>query len=142
VRVWYDVDLVTAEGTPLASTCAGQSFSEARTTCGVSASRLRFNAVGTFRSLVAIVDLTLAGDFSLGQLVDYVGLVGLVRMNLDADARGAPTLLALFRVPRADRLQGLTEWDTAFLAALYHTDPSSRGQDSDIARRMAVVLTH
>ena len=91
---------------------------------------------------MAIVDLTLTSDFSLGQLVDFIGLVGLVRMDLDADAKGAPTLLTLFGVPREDRLQGLTEWDTAFLAALYQTDASSRGQDSDIARRMAVVLTH
>jgi hypothetical protein len=142
VRVWYDVDLVAAEGSPLGSGCAGVPTSEARTLCGDSASRLRFNSVGAFRAVVVIVDRTLAVDFRLGQLVDYIGLVGLVRLDLDADATGAPTLLTLFRAPREDRLQGLTEWDTAFLAALYQTDSSARGQDSDIARRMAVTLTH
>lgn len=142
VRVWYDVDLVSADGTPLGTGCAGVAVPEARSVCSDSASRLQFNSVGTFRAVVVIVDRSAAADFRLGQLVDYIGLVGLVRLDLDADATGAPTLLRLFSASREDRLQSLTEWDTAFLAALYHTDSSARGQDSDIARRMAVTLTH
>ena len=109
-------------------------------TATASPPHIQFNEVAAFTSLVVIVDLELASDFSLAQLVDYIGLVGLTRVNLDADAPGVPTLLTLFKVPREDRLQGLSERDTAFLAALYHTDPGARSQDSDIARQMAVTL--
>jgi len=142
VRVWYGVDLMSADGMPLSSECPGVAVDEARFSCRAFATRIQFNEVAAFTSLVVIVDLGLAGDFSLGQLVDYIGLVGLTRLNLDADAPGVPTLLTLFRVPREDRLQGLSEWDTAFLAALYHTDPSAGAQDSDIARSMAATLIH
>ena len=140
VRVWYGVDLMSADGTPLSAECPGVALDEARISCHSFATRLQFNELAAFASLVVIVDLELAGDFSLGQLVDYIGLVGLTHVNLDASAPGVPTLLSLFQVPRAERLQGLSEWDRAFLAALYHTDPSARAQDSDIARQMAERL--
>lgn len=143
VRVWYGVDLASADGTPLGNGCPGQGQAgEVRVNCSAFATRLQFNELTRFHSLVVIVDQTRVSDFNLGQLVDYIGLIGLTRINLDAPLHGEPTLLSLFRVPREDRLQGLSEWDQAFLAALYHTNLAVRGQDADIASSMARALVH
>ena len=143
IRVWYGVDVVAADGTTSGGTCPGQSqASEVRVICGAFATRLQFNELTRFDSLVMIVDLERVSDFSLGQLVDYIALVGLTRINLDAQLRGEPTLLGLFSVPREERLQGLSDWDRAFLAALYHSNLATRGQDADIARWMVSTLGH
>ena len=143
VRVWYDVYVVNADGTPLGSACLGQSIgSEVPVSCDATATRLAFNQLARFDSLVMIVDLEQVADFGLAQLADYIGFVGLTRVNLDAPLQGEPTVLSLFRVAREDRPAGLTDWDRAFLSALYHTNPAVQGQEADIARSMAVTLVH
>ena len=143
IRVWYGVGVLAADGSTSGGICPGQTQeSEVRVICNAFATRLQFNELTRFDSLVMIVDLARVSDFSLGQLVDYMGLVGLTRINLDALLHGDPTLLGLFRVPRQERLQGLSEWDRAFLAALYHSNLATRGQDADIARSMVSTLEH
>jgi hypothetical protein len=143
IRVWYGVGLVAADGTSSGGTCPGQTqASEVRVVCNAFATRLQFNELTRFDSLVIIVDLARVSDFSLGQLVDYIGLVGLTRINLDAHLQGEPTILGLFGSPHEERLQGLSAWDQAFLAALYHSNLATRGQDADIARAMVAALDH
>jgi hypothetical protein len=143
IRVWYGVGLVAADGTSSGSTCPAQTqASEVRVVCNALATRLQFNELTRFDSLVVIVDLARVSDFSLGQLVDYIGLVGLTRINLDAHLQGESTILGLFGAAREERLQGLSRWDQAFLAALYHSNLTVRGQDADIARAMVAALDH
>lgn len=113
-----------------------------RVSCNAFASRLTFNDLSRFGALVLIVDLAQVDDFSLAQLADYSGFVGLTRVDLDAELHGEATVLDLFRVPREDRPQGLTPWDQALLAALYHTNLAVQNAEADIARRMAVTLVH
>lgn len=67
---------------------------------------------------------------TLGQLADYVSLVGLADVRLDADGAGAPTILRLFHDPNPP--QGLTPWDRALLYSLYNTSQSGKLQMTDM----------
>lgn len=143
VRVWYGVEVRNADGTELTAGCPGQGGgSDVRVSCNAFASRLTFNDLSRFGALVIIVDLAQVEDFSLAQLADYIGFVGLTRVDPDAELHGEATVLGLFRVPREDRPQGLTPWDEALLGALYHTNLAVQNADADIARRMAATLVH
>jgi hypothetical protein len=66
----------------------------------------------------------------LGQLADYVSLVGLVDIQSGTDGGGAPTILRLFRDPNPP--QGLTPWDRALLYSLYNTSQSGKLQLTDM----------
>ena len=62
-------------------------------------------------------------------------MVGLAKLDTAAHPAGAPTILNLFAGDDAQPAPtGLTEWDEAFLKALYHTDPSARLQRSAVTR--------
>jgi len=67
---------------------------------------------------------------TLGQLADYVSLVGLADIDLDADGAGAPTILRLFHDPNPP--QELTPWDRALLYSLYNTSQSGKLQMTDM----------
>lgn len=71
---------------------------------------------------------------TIGQIADYVGLVGLAEIRPDSEGAGAPTILRLFHEP--DPPQGLTPWDRALLYSLYHTDQSDRLQLTDMELSM------
>ena len=66
----------------------------------------------------------------LGQLADYVSLVGLVEVRSDTDGGGAPTILRLFHDPNPP--DGLTPWDRALLYSLYNTSQSGKLQLTDM----------
>ena len=66
-------------------------------------------------------------------MADYIGMVGLTELDIDADVGNTPTILRLFTSSQETPPSGLTAWDQAFLKALYHTDQSSRLQDSHIS---------
>jgi hypothetical protein len=67
---------------------------------------------------------------TLGQLADYVSLVGLADVRLDADGAGAPTILRLF--DDANPPEALTPWDRALLYSLYNTTQSGKLQLTDM----------
>lgn len=67
---------------------------------------------------------------TLGQLADYVSLVGLADVRLDTDGAGAPTILRLFHDPNPP--QALTPWDRALLYSLYTTSQSGKLQMTDM----------
>jgi hypothetical protein len=128
VRVWYNGDY---ESGPPAGTAAS---AEAATIAGyeglrvdVSAkpTRLQWNAVRDLGSVIVIVEPTRTRGVPLAQLADYIALVALAEIDLDAPLGEAPTILHLFGAdaPPATAPVGLSDWDAAFLKALYHTDP-------------------
>jgi hypothetical protein len=57
---------------------------------------------------------------TIRQLADYIALIGLADMRLDADLGPTPSILELFGGGTPP--QGLTVWDRALLHALYDTD--------------------
>ncbi|MGD9981985.1 MAG: hypothetical protein AB7T58_15455, partial [Hyphomonadaceae bacterium] len=69
---------------------------------------------------------------------DYIAMVTLAQVNPDADASGYPSSMNLF-ASRGSAANQLTDWDLAYLDALYATDRDSASlqmQQSDIAGRM------
>ena len=66
----------------------------------------------------------------LGQLADYVSLVGLADIESGTDGGGAPSILRLFHDP--DPPRELTPWDRALLYSLYNTSQSGELQLTDM----------
>lgn len=97
--------------------------------------RLRYTAVQNLSSVIILVDLKRTQDLTIGQLADYVAMVGLAQIRDDADFAGIPTILRLFQDPR-EPPQGLSPWDQAFLYSLYQTNQVSVMQPSAIRMTM------
>jgi hypothetical protein len=98
-------------------------------------SRLRYSAVQELASVIIVVDSRRTTDLDIGQLADYVAMVGLAQVRADADSSEAPSILSLFGKPDP-RPQGLSPWDQSFLHGLYTTNPSSALQVSTIRTSM------
>jgi len=102
---------------------------------GAAGTRLSYGAIQELTSVIIVVDSRQTPNRNLGQLADYVAMVGLAQIRAKADTGTAPSILHLFR--EADPLpQGLSPWDAAFLHSLYATTQSSVLEVSMIKRRM------
>jgi hypothetical protein len=138
VRVWYNTELVCGDGggTPQLQRGGGEmAIRESSSGCFIKDTRLQSNYIDTFSSVIVIVDADLIKDIKLGQLTDYVALVGLTKIDVDADVGTAPTILRLF-ANSADAPPNMSPWDRAFLNALYHTPQRFRFQSATIAHRV------
>ncbi len=69
------------------------------------------------KRVVVIVDLDRLGLASFAQLADYIAMVTLAQIDMEADATSYRTVLNLF-APGA-MPSGLTQWDVDYLKALY-----------------------
>lgn len=68
-----------------------------------------------------IVDVTKLDGANWGQMADYLAMVSLAQIAPDADATGYDTILNLFHTQ--SRAYGMTDWDRAYLQALYEFEP-------------------
>jgi hypothetical protein len=97
-----------------------------------------------FERIIVVVDQRRLRAVSLGQIADYIGLVGLAQLRQGTHLDGAPTILSLFNVTQQAAPASMSDWDRAFLKSLYGTDvPTfyplelrSKVQLSQITRRM------
>jgi hypothetical protein len=112
VRVWYNV--LTKQG---------------------GFSRLRSDTREVY-SVVIAVDSARVTGLTVGQLTDYVAMVGLVRTREGANGADTPTILRLFAAGDDGRPEGLSSWDRAFLKALYNTDQSTVFEFEQIKARL------
>lgn len=85
------------------------------------ASRLRTQIRDSMVRSIVIIDFDRLGGADLVQLADYVTFVALAQIDHEADIAGFRTILNLFDDP-ATAPEGLTDWDTAYLGALYEHD--------------------
>lgn len=94
-----------------------------------------------YRSIL-IVDVTRANPVSLEALGDYLAFRALAETAYNADTSSNPTILNLFAGPRDHGPASLTEWDVAYLRALYGARSYATGnlQRGDVASRMARTL--
>ena len=90
----------------------------------VMGSHMRYTDVQELISVIIVVDSRRTTDLDIGQLADYVAMVGLAQVRADADSSEAPSILSLFGKPDP-RPQGLSPWDQSFLHGLYTTNQSS-----------------
>jgi hypothetical protein len=140
VRAWYNTELVCGDGggTPQLQRGAGGGIEiqEQSSGCFIKDTRLQSNYVDTFSSVIVIVDADLIKGITLGQLTDYVALLGLTKMDVDANLGDAPTILRLFADSADAAPPNMSPWDRAFLNALYRTPQRYRHQRSTIAHRV------
>ena len=102
---------------------------------GAAGSRLRYGAVQELTSVIIVVDSRRTTNLNMGQLADYIAMVGLAQIRVDADPGTAPSILRVFR-ETDPQLRGLSPWDQAFLQSLYATSQSSVLEVTVIKRRM------
>jgi hypothetical protein len=91
---------------------------------------LTYGDVRSIFSAIVVVDTNRLKHVTVGQLADYVSLVGLVNVRTHTDGGGAQTILRLFRDPKPPH--GLTPWDRALLYSLYNTSQSGKLQLIDM----------
>jgi hypothetical protein len=133
IRVWRNIDQGRKAGTRLGHFVPSNGNAE-------SSSFVR-NAVLNFLSVFAIVDTNLASHATLDQQTDYIAMVGLSNVDLDADIGSAPSILRLFVSDPAPPA-GLSPWDAAFVKALYQSDQTSRGERGEIVERVMYEISH
>jgi hypothetical protein len=97
--------------------------------------RLRYGAVQGLQSVIILVDGKRANQLNIGQLADYITLVGFAQIRPDANTGTAPTILTVFN-GEDPQPQGLSPWDESFLRGLYATKQSSVIQASLIKASM------
>ena len=139
VRVFYNAKFSTAGSERGASALELDGFhidfSNECIASGAAGTRLRYGAIQELTSVIVVVDSRQTTNRNMGQLADYVAMVGLAHIRLEGDTGTAPSILRLFR--ESDPLpQGLSPWDAAFLHSLYATTQSSVLEVSMIKRRM------
>jgi hypothetical protein len=80
--------------------------------------------VQALTSVIIVVDGRQTTEINMGQLADYIAMMGLAQIRVQADTGTAPSILHLFQGSDPQPL-GLSPWDEAFLHSLYTTDQSS-----------------
>jgi hypothetical protein len=145
VRVWYNHESSPANGaietndTPLTTGAESLKLPSSRV---FDASRVEHTEVWGLSSVIELVDSGQIKGFKFGQLADYVAMAGLAEFNFDADFGTMPTILRLFNAPAETGIASLSDWDEAYLKALYHTRQSSTLQAGLITQSMVRDITH
>jgi hypothetical protein len=145
VRVWYN----TSPGGPQDIAAAGASATAATGSAidaAANAAALEFSEVLHFTSVIIVVDSKRLKGVALGQLADYVAMVGLAKIDPEANVGGAPSILRTFAASAGNSEEpvpaSMTAWDQGFLRGLYVTRQSSRLQRSAIEDVMVNELVH
>lgn len=136
VRVWYNTSPGNQAAIPLDALTAlspGASLACA-SSGGAVGTRLAQDVLALSQAFV-IVDTRQTKSLTIGQLADYVSVVGLAQIQTDTHSVSGPSILTLFEAGKHPP-EGLTGWDRALLYALYHTRQSSSLQVPIMERSM------
>ena len=105
-------------------------------------SRLRAAYETDIYRVIQVVDIRRAGRVNLTALGDYLAMTALTRMSPDADLHNLDSVLNLFtpgETPEGQAPTAMTDWDQAYLEAVYAARGDTRSQflaQHDIAQRM------
>jgi hypothetical protein len=124
VRVWYNwQNLGDDDSFATAAAVSGMNSPSAAGTDWPTArlpnSHLSYSAAKSIDTAVITVDLPRMKGVNLGQLSDYVAMVGLAEINMDREIITAPSVLRLFSDAGNAPADGMSSWDQALLKALY-----------------------
>jgi hypothetical protein len=112
---WWTVSVPTDSDTgDIAVRLPGQEAPMIQTR---GASRLTTQIVDVTKRSFVIVDVNRINGVNQSQLADYIAMVTLAQVDPDADTSAYATVLNLFHAP--DQVEGLTQWDIAYLKGLY-----------------------
>ena len=128
VRVFYNAQFTSAAGGPgvgeLQLDGVNVPFpNDCLATASVD-TWLHHGAVQELTSVIIVVDGRQTTAINMGQLADYIAMIGLAQIRVQADTGTAPSILHLFQ-GSDPQPPGLSPWDEAFLQSLYTTDQSS-----------------
>lgn len=106
------------------------------------ASRISNELRADFSTVYILIDLDRLEGVTMQQLSAFAALQALTAADPDAAVGAGRSILSLFR-PGAEPPADLTDWDVAYLRALYDTEAaqSAESQRSAIAGRMRDLLT-
>ena len=130
-RTWYDTEPVDSMG--VVRDVFPSTFGPHLTAEG---SNVISTFAPSFTTVIVVIDTSRATGIKLGAMADYVAMVGLAQINIDANMDGSPSILSLFDSPEGERPQELSTWDKAYLKGLYGTMQHSKLQRSLIASSM------
>lgn len=104
---------------------------------GVTASRIRESHEQGLGHVIIILDTSRIGSVSFASLADYISMVALAQVDARLDANGYDSVFNLFN-EGADRTQRMTDWDLAYLQALY----AMRGDAASPDRQQREMAWH
>lgn len=149
VRVWYNAENIDADGVSSFTSALAESAGIGMGTIDFpvhvapsgTGSRLTRAVVKNIDSAIVVIDPEKIEGLNIGQLVDYVALVGLAQVNLDKDLGQAPSILKLFSASQTSRPLEMTPWDKALLRSLYGTSQKDQMQMSEMETVMLKELS-
>jgi hypothetical protein len=133
IRVWYNACSVAPGGT---FTLRGIPDCDT----GMPGSRLTYDSVRAIYSAIVVVDAGQIDGLNVGQVADYIAMIGLAQIRTASDLGDLPSILRLFADAGPAPPQGLTSWDKSFLKSLYESESGSVKQLSQIKNRMQTDL--
>jgi len=140
VRVWYNHSFGSPESGPLTpgSLQLGNKFPDTPTGTSLTGSRMHVKDLLAFSSVAVIVDARQAAGIAIGPLTDYIAMLAFADTDPETPLGAAPTILRLFsaRAAKEPLPEGLSDWDRAYLKALYGTKLDLITQRSVIAEEM------
>ncbi len=95
-------------------------------------SRLTRRTRDDLQQAVVVVDIDALDRVDFGQLADFISMVALAHIDMRGDTSAVPTILGLFDSDRPPE-PTLTEWDRAFLQALYGAEQTSTNPRANAA---------
>jgi hypothetical protein len=134
VRTWHRADLEPADGSPI-KTQDGQppGFK-------MRGSRIEVNAMEAMSVAVILIDANAIAQVTPQQLADYIAMRSFAKVDVTADLSSTPTILKLF-APEGGAPAAITDFDRAFLRALYRTTYSPANQRLAISASMTGQMT-
>ncbi len=109
-----------------------------------SASLIDTKLVVNLSSTIVIVDIEKSTGFALESVAAYAAMVSLAQIKLSTDYSSYPSILSMFSGVKGadDAPRDLTEWDYAYLRALYKTpaNRTARAQRTKIYGEMVKQL--
>jgi hypothetical protein len=140
VRIWHNAVELRSDDGPWVYQSLGPAHEAKQGR--LEDSRIVESAKEAIFAVVVLIDAQKIGKVTLAQTADYLAMVSLSQIDLKADLGTTNTILNLFAEAPVDAPPpGLTEWDYAFLNALYRVGYySPMHQRMDLAARMSREL--
>lgn len=162
VRWWYDLKMEGRYGeAPIGDNPAllnsldtmsarpgsapGGSFAQSENQAGnvsdYSSSMIGTKSRQSIGAATIVIDVNRVRKLSHDALASYVAMVALAPLKLPPKPVPTPTITNLFRDTPDDRAEELTEWDRAYLAALYKV-AANRSADVQRSSMTATIARH
>jgi hypothetical protein len=140
VRIWHNAILLRSDDGPWVYESIGVAHAVKQGR--LEDSRIVSSAKEALSTVLVLLDAQQMGKVTLAQTSDYLAMVSLSQVDLHADVGATSTILKLFADSQAGASPlGLTEWDYAFLNALYRVGYySPMHQRMDLTARMSREL--